>query len=179
LLSTPGGNVYDGISIYNFLKGLPIEVSTYNFGSVDSIGVVIFCAGKNRYSAPFARFLLHPISMSITNMVFDEPLMDEKIKSMRLDQLNIARIISFTANKPIEEIKELIHNRATFDPEKALQNGLITEIKSSLIPIGANIISIYDNPIQPRNTVSSYDTFSVPDPQNFSISPEYSTVWNF
>ena len=46
LLSSPGGSVFHGLSVYNFLKGAPIEVYTYNFGSVDSIGVVIYCAGR-------------------------------------------------------------------------------------------------------------------------------------
>lgn len=46
LLSTPGGSVFHGISIHNYLKGLPIEIDTYNFGSVDSIGVVIFFSRK-------------------------------------------------------------------------------------------------------------------------------------
>lgn len=48
LISSPGGSVFHGLSIYNYLKGAPIEVDTYNFGSVDSIGVVIFCAGKKK-----------------------------------------------------------------------------------------------------------------------------------
>ena len=42
LISTPGGSVFHGLSAYNFLKGLPAKVVTHNFGSVDSIGVVLF-----------------------------------------------------------------------------------------------------------------------------------------
>jgi Protease subunit of ATP-dependent Clp proteases len=50
LISSPGGSVFHGLSLYNYLKGLPIEIETYNFGSVDSIGVIIYCAGKKRYN---------------------------------------------------------------------------------------------------------------------------------
>lgn len=64
LISSPGGQVFHGLSIYNFLKGSPIEIYTYNFGSVDSIAGVIFCAGKQRYSVPHARFLIHSVSMN-------------------------------------------------------------------------------------------------------------------
>ena len=64
MISSPGGSVFHGLSIYNLLKGAPIEVVTYNFGSVDSIGVVIFCAGDRRVSVPHARLLLHGVSMS-------------------------------------------------------------------------------------------------------------------
>ena len=37
MISSPGGSVFHGLSIYNFLKGAPIEIDTYNFGSVESI----------------------------------------------------------------------------------------------------------------------------------------------
>lgn len=33
LLSSPGGSVFHGLSIYNFVRGIPIEVFTYNFGT--------------------------------------------------------------------------------------------------------------------------------------------------
>ena len=40
LISSPGGDVSQGIAIHNYLKHLPIELSTYNIGIVDSIGVI-------------------------------------------------------------------------------------------------------------------------------------------
>ena len=36
LISTPGGNVFYGLSAYNFLKGSPANITTHNFGSIDS-----------------------------------------------------------------------------------------------------------------------------------------------
>jgi len=78
LISSPGGSVFHGISLYNYLFGIPLEVDTYNFGSVDSIGVVLFCAGKNRYSVPNARFLIHGVSMNFQGAAsFDEKMLDE------------------------------------------------------------------------------------------------------
>ena len=61
LISTPGGDVFQGLSAYNFLRGVPLEITTHNFGSADSIGVVLFCAGSRRLSVPHARFLLHGV----------------------------------------------------------------------------------------------------------------------
>ena len=49
LISSPGGSVFHGLSIFNYLSGIPVEVETHNFGSVDSIGVTIFSAGKQQY----------------------------------------------------------------------------------------------------------------------------------
>lgn len=65
LISSPGGTVFHGLSMFNYLSGIPLEVETHNFGSVDSIGVTIFSAGKRRYSVPDARFMLHPVSANL------------------------------------------------------------------------------------------------------------------
>jgi len=184
LLSTPGGSVHDGISIYNFLKGLPIEINTYNFGSVDSIGVVIFCAGQNRFSVPHARFLLHPVSMQVlANQAFDEPLIAERLNALKSDQSNIAKVISATINKTVVEVEKLIHARTSLEPEQAQDKGLVTEIKSSLIPAGANIISIYDTHSQqgiqllPGGGMPIFRGLSIPDPQSHSaITNSYSSI---
>ncbi|MDR2119391.1 MAG: ATP-dependent Clp protease proteolytic subunit [Tannerella sp.] len=186
LLSTPGGSVHDGISIYNLLKAIPIEVNTYNFGSVDSIGVVIFCAGTNRYSVPHARFLLHPVSMQVlANQTFDEPLIAERLNALKSDQSNIAKVISATINQPVEHVLKLIHDRTSLEPEKALEHGLVTEIKSSLIPPGANLVSIYDNQVPQGMQIVPPGIFplrglSIPDPQNTSsITHSFSTIKSY
>ncbi len=149
LLSTPGGSVHDGISIYNFLKGIAIEVNTYNFGSVDSIGVVVFCAGTNRFSVPHARFLLHPVSMQVfANQAFDEPMIQERLNGLRADQLNIAKVIASTINKEVEHVEKLIHGRTSLDADTAFKEGLVTKISSELLPLGSMFISIFDTPQQ-------------------------------
>ena len=184
LLSTPGGNVHDGISIYNLLKGLPIEINTYNFGSVDSIGVVMFCAGVNRYSVPHARFLLHPVAMQVlVSQAFDEPSIEEKLKLLKADQSNIAKVIACTINKQIDDVQKLIHERTTLEPEQARENGLVTEIKSSLVPAGVPLISIYDNAVAMQQGLPGFQLpillrgIVQPGPQSVtSIADSFSTI---
>ena len=50
MLSTPGGQVMNGLNLYNLLRGFPIELITHNVGNVDSIGNTIFMAGSRRYA---------------------------------------------------------------------------------------------------------------------------------
>lgn len=47
LLSSPGGQVREGITAYNFIQALPVPVHTYNIGSVDSIANVIYQVAKH------------------------------------------------------------------------------------------------------------------------------------
>lgn len=143
LLSSPGGSVFHGLSLYNFLKGAPIEVNTYNFGSVDSIGVVIFCAGKKRFSVPHARFLIHGVKFNFNgNASFDEKQIEEHLKGLKIDQLNIARVISDTTGKPTHKLEEDMNNRTTLNPTEAKDYGLVHEIKSELFPLDAELHTI-------------------------------------
>jgi len=114
MISSPGGSVFHGISIYNFLKGAPFEVYTYNFGSVDSIGVVIFCAGNKRFSVPHARFLIHGVSANfVGNQSLDEKGLEERLKGLQIDYKNIARVIADTAQKPADKVQNDMNNRTT------------------------------------------------------------------
>jgi ATP-dependent protease ClpP protease subunit len=68
-LSTEGGNMTAGFALYFFLKSLPLPLTTHNIGSVESVGVVIFLAGRKRYACPGTRFLIHPLHWGFGNLV--------------------------------------------------------------------------------------------------------------
>jgi len=143
MISSPGGSVFHGLSVYNFLKGAPIEVFTYNFGSVDSIGLVIYCAGTKRFSVPHARFLIHGVKMNFQGpSSFDEFQIHEHLKSVQIDQKNIAKVIADTSGKGIDDIEKDMHDRRTLSPTEAKEYGLVHDIKSELFPLNAEFISI-------------------------------------
>lgn len=145
LISSGGGNVFSGISAYNFLRGIPAEVVTYNFGSVDSVAIVVFCAGAKRFCVPHARFLLHGIGFDVSaGARFDEKLLDERIKSLRIDRENISHIIADSSGKPLEDVEQDMLIGIVLNPEQAKDYGLVHEIKSELFEKGAEIISITD-----------------------------------
>jgi ATP-dependent protease ClpP protease subunit len=141
LLSTPGGSVFHGLSLHNYLMGIPMEVETHNFGSVDSIGVVIYSAGKVRYSAPDARFLLHPVSAGMNGQMEAEKL-EEILNGVRIDTMNIARTIAKATSKSESDIVGSIKSRTTLNPEEAKVFGLVHDIKNELFPKGAELLAI-------------------------------------
>jgi ATP-dependent protease ClpP protease subunit len=147
LISSGGGSVFHGISIYNYLSGIPLEVETHNFGSVDSIGVILYLAGKKRYSVPDARFLIHAVQSNFQgNLALEEKQLEERLKSLQIDVQNIAGIISKGTGKKREEIIQKMHDRTTLNPEEAKTFGLVHEIKKELFPIGAEVITINMHP---------------------------------
>lgn len=143
LISSPGGSVFHGLSVHNYLRGIPAEIETHNFGSVDSIGVVMYLAGSKRYSVPDARFLIHPVSLGfIGNERLEEKQIEEKLKGLKIDAENIAAVIGDATGKKEEEILRKMHDRTTLNPEDALRFGLVHEIKKELFPVGAELIAI-------------------------------------
>jgi ATP-dependent protease ClpP protease subunit len=143
LISSPGGTVFHGLSAYNYLKGIPADITTHNFGSVDSIGVVLYCAGKRRLSVPTARFLLHGVSAQFPQPVsLEEKQLEEKLKSLQIDLQNIARVIASNTGKSPDEVIQALLDRTTLNPEEAKSWGLVHEIKVELFPPGAEVISI-------------------------------------
>ncbi len=141
LISTPGGSVFHGLSIHNYLVGIPIEIETHNFGSVDSIGVVIFCAGTTRYSAPDARFLLHPVAAGINGQLEGEKI-QEILKGLKIDTENIAAAIAKATGKEEDEMIKALNARTTLSPEEAVEFRLVHAIKKELFPLGAHVISV-------------------------------------
>ena len=143
LVSSPGGSVFHGLSIYNFLCGIPAVVDTHNFGSVDSIGVCVYGAGRKRYSVPDARFLIHPVATTFQDaQTLECEKLEEILKSLRIDTENVAASIARTAGKTEDEIVKAMSARTTLSPEQAMEFGLVHEIKSELFPQGTNLISI-------------------------------------
>ena len=143
LISSPGGSVIHGLSAYNYLKGLPAVITTHNFGSVDSIGIVLYCAGSKRLSVPQARFLLHGVTAQFRgNQNLEEKQLEERFKGLRIDIENIAKVIAANTGKSAEEVTNAMLERTTLNAEEACSWGLVHEIKSQLFEAGSEVISI-------------------------------------
>ncbi len=151
LISSPGGSVIHGLSAYNYLKGLPASITTHNFGSVDSIGIVIYCAGSKRLSVPQARFLFHGVSAQFRGeQNLDEKLLEERLKGLRIDMENIAKVIAVNTGKSAKDITDAMIERTTLNPEEAQSWGLVHEIKSELFETGSEVIAIQFQQQQPQ-----------------------------
>lgn len=147
LISTPGGSVFHGISAYNYLRSLPVELVTYNFGSVDSIGVVLFCAGKIRKSVPNARFMIHGVQANIAGPAsLTEDQVQESLKSLQIDAQNIARIIGEHTKKSEEDIHTAMRAKTTLDPKQAAAFGLVDQIEVLALPPQVQVHAIEAQP---------------------------------
>ena len=144
LLSTPGGSVLNGITMFNVLRSMPFKLVTHNVGAVNSIGNVIFLAGDERYTVPNATFMFHGVGFDVKQpMRFEEKLLRERLDGIEADQRKIATIIRDRADFPDdEEIASLFLQAATKDPAYALERGIVHDIREIQIPKGAPLIQL-------------------------------------
>ena len=59
LFQSSGGFIADGIALYNYFHGLPIELTLYNAGSVQSIATVAFLGAMHRKASAVSGFHVH------------------------------------------------------------------------------------------------------------------------
>jgi len=127
LISSPGGLVNHGITAYNYLRSLPATVTTHNIGSVDSVALILYCAGSKRLSTPHARFIFHEVM---------------RLRALRSENEIMAKIISTNSNKSEEEIMDAMRRGVILSVEEARAWGLIHGIEAKLFEEGSEIIGI-------------------------------------
>lgn len=142
MLSTPGGNVREGIALYNMLMGLPLKVITYNVGSVNSIGNVIYLAGSERYANRTSSFMFHGVGFDIANTRFEEKELLEKLDSLRNDQGLISEIITRRTKIRVREVNRLFLRAAFLRADEAKARGIVHEIRDIKVPKGATFIQL-------------------------------------
>lgn len=146
LISSRGGEVDAGISLYNFLKALPVQVYMHNVGSIDSIANVVFCAGEKRYAAPHSTFLFHGVQTRVNGpSMLSLPQLEEIRDRVIKNHDTIAGIIGENSKMKESEIKKLFAQGETKDVDFALKRNFINEVKLPQIPKGALFISININ----------------------------------
>lgn len=143
LLSTPGGNVMNGINIYNVLKGLPAKIVFHNVGNVDSIGNAIFLAGDERYACPHSTFMFHGVGMDIkAGTRLEQKFTQEVLSSIVADQKRISSVIVERTTLNEEQALDLFKEARTKDAAYAASVGIVSDIRDVHIPLGAPIFTL-------------------------------------
>jgi ATP-dependent Clp protease, protease subunit len=142
LLSTGGGEVQAGLAAYNVLRALPLKIVTYNVGSVNSIGNVLFLAGDERYAAKTSSFMFHGVGFDVEKTRFEEKDLNEKLDNVRNDQRLIADIISRHTNVTGPAVEKLFLSAAFIPAKDAVQHGLIDEVIDVQVPKGAAFLQL-------------------------------------
>ncbi len=158
-INTPGGSVNAGITLYHYLRGLPIKVTTHNIGQVDSIGNTVFLAGEDRFASPATSFLLHGVSLNINgNVQMSRAQLKELSSQLEKDELRIETITSSRTKLKKEQLAEFFATGRSLSPDEAKASGIVTSIKEFEVPDGAK--------------KGIFNTFPIPDQGNIPNAPQ-------
>lgn len=142
LFSSGGGLVEAGITLYNFLRSLPVKFIMHNTGSIDSIANIVFLAADTRYTSVHSSFLFHGLIWPFpANTNLNRGQLTEIISSMGVSESKISGIITQRTRLTTEEIGALFAQGESKDAKFALGKGIVTEIKDPAVPTGANLLS--------------------------------------
>lgn len=141
LISTAGGNVMSGITIYNVLRALPCTVIMHNVGNIDSIGNAIFLAAEERYACANSTFMFHGVAIPI-NANCEEKGARELLDGILSNQKRMGDIVAQRTRISQDEIEEFFREGRTKDAKAALAAGIVTAIQDANIPSGARVVSL-------------------------------------
>jgi len=153
LISSTGGETTSAFTAYNYLRGLNIEITTFNVGNVDSAATVLYCAGSKRYSLPNTRFLLHGASVGIPgpSMINAETLETQLALLNNQNQMMI-HVISSTTKKKESEFVNIFRGQTIWTPEEAKNWGLVLDIRNEFMEPDAVMVTSITPPVQPIPT---------------------------
>jgi ATP-dependent Clp protease protease subunit len=143
MISSGGGNVFEGLSLAAFIKALPVKVITHNIGQTDSIANVVFAAGSPRYANTSASFMFHGVSLHYERQDLIESQLEEQYKGVKRLRENIAAAFAAYTGLGIADAEGLMVSGSTIlSAAEALGKAVINEVRDAKIPDGSQIISI-------------------------------------
>ena len=128
-INSYGGEVAEGLAIYNALRRHKAKVTTYCDGFAASIASVIFMAGDERVMNDASLLMIHNAwSCAMGNAQELRKQADD------LEKITQASVVAYKAHSSLseEEIKSLMDAESWILPEEALQYGFATSIEKSV-----------------------------------------------
>ena len=143
MLSTPGGSVSHGITLYNVLRAFPIKLITHNTGQVASIGNAIFLAGEERYACTTSRFMFHGVAAEIPGkMNLEVKQWKEQYDSLVSQEKLISDIIEANTNISTKKLRGLFQRAAFMDANEAHGDGVIHAVRDVKMPKGTPFLQL-------------------------------------
>lgn len=122
---------------------MPIRLTTYNVGNVNSIGSVVHLAGERRHTCRGSSFMFHGVGFDIMQATrSEERNLLEHLDAIRSDQRLIAAIIAERAAINPEEAHGLFLRAAFLPSAEAQARGIVHEVRDVQVPEGAPFLQL-------------------------------------
>lgn len=128
-INSPGGSVYDGLSIYDVMNFITPNVETTCVGTSASMGAVLLSSGTKgkRKSLPHSIIMLHEPMAGINPGTKCTDFMIEAEQMKKCKDI-LFEILCENCDKTIDEMNIACSHDKWFTPQEALNFGVIDEI---------------------------------------------------
>jgi len=126
-INSPGGDITGLLAIYDTLKYIKPDVSTFCFGQAASAAAVLLAAGTKgkRFALPHARVLLHQPWGGVGGQASDIEIQAREILRMK-DMLNA--MLATDTGQSVERIAKDTDRDYIIGAQEAVEYGLIDEV---------------------------------------------------
>ncbi|MBW4030457.1 MAG: ATP-dependent Clp protease proteolytic subunit [Acidobacteria bacterium] len=126
-INSPGGDITGLLAIYDTLKYIKPDVSTFCFGQAASAAAVLLAAGTKgkRFALPHARVLMHQPWGGVGGQASDIEIQAREILRMK-DMLNA--MLAADTGQSVERIAKDTDRDYIIGADEAVQYGLIDEV---------------------------------------------------
>ncbi|ABH02030.1 ATP-dependent Clp protease proteolytic subunit [Borreliella afzelii] len=126
-IDSEGGDIDAGFAIFNMIRFVKPKVFTVGVGLVASAAALIFLAAKleNRFSLPFARYLLHQPLSGFKGVATDIEIYANELNKLKKELNNI---ISKETGQNISKIEKDTDRDFWLDSSAAKKYGLVFEV---------------------------------------------------
>ena len=123
-INSPGGSVTAGLAIYDTMRFVKCDVSTYCLGQAASMGALLLAAGTKgkRYSLPYARVMIHQPWGGTQGTASDIHIQAKEILKLK-EQLN--QILARHTGQPLERIEKDTDRDYFMSAEEAKAYGIV------------------------------------------------------
>ena len=126
VLNSPGGNVYDGLNIYDRIRYSKCPIGIVGTGLVASMALIIFLAGKIRYVTPNTILMNHQIASEVQGKYNDLKVELEEIN--RLEDLCVSLIAERTGLSAKKIKADIKKGDDYIDVNRAIKEGFAHKI---------------------------------------------------
>ncbi len=129
-INSPGGDITGLLAIYDTMKYIKPDVSTFCFGQAASAAAVLLGAGAKtkRYALPHARVLLHQPWGGVGGQASDIEIQAREILRMK-DMLN--QMLANDTGQSVDRITKDTDRDFIIGADEAVEYGLIDEVISA------------------------------------------------
>ena len=129
-INSPGGSVSAGLALYDVMKFVKCEISTYCIGVAASMGSFLLSAGSRgkRFAMPNSRILIHQPHLgegSLSGQVTDIEIHAKELVRTKKRLTDLYAVHTGRDSKELSRLMERDHNMSA---EEAMKLGLIDQI---------------------------------------------------